>query len=251
MSMKDRVAVITGGAAGIGKACAIRFAHEGMRLVLGDISDQDGENTLRTLEEIGAEAVFEQGSIADETFCQRLAHVAEERWGRLDVLVANAAHRNFTRVLDATVEEWDQMLAVNLKGTALSCKAVLPKMIEQGRGSIVLLSSVHHVAGRKEMPIYDATKSGIVSLTKSLAVDHGADGIRINAVCPGLTVTDYHIRKAIREGRSVDALKQTKIGLLERPADPSEIASAIHFLASDEASYITGAVLMVDGGFSV
>ncbi len=251
MSMKNRVAVITGGAAGIGKACAIRFAHEGMRLVLGDISGQDGENTLRTLEEIGAEAVFEQGSIADEAFCQRLAQIADERWGRLDVLVGNAAHRNFSRVLDATVEEWDQMLAVNLKGTALSCKAALPKMIEQGRGSIVLLSSVHHAAGRKEMPIYDATKSGIVSLTKSLAVDHGADGVRVNAVCPGFTVTDFHIRKAIREGRSVDALKQTKIGLLERPADPSEIASAIHFLASDEASYITGAVLMVDGGFSV
>lgn len=251
MSMKDRVAVITGGAGGIGKACAIRFAHEGMRLVLADISADDGANTLQTLQEIGAEAVFEAGSIADEAFCKRLAAIAEERWGRLDVLVANAAHRNFSRVIDSMEAEWDEMLAVNLKGTAFSCKAVLPKMIEQGRGAIVLLSSVHHVAGRKEMPIYDATKSGIVSLTKSLAVDHAADGVRVNAVCPGLTITDFHIRKAIREGRSVDALKQTKIGLLGRPADPSEIASAIYFLAGDEASYITGETLMVDGGFSV
>lgn len=251
MSMKDRVAVITGGAAGIGKACAIRFAHEGMRLVLGDVSGDDGEKTLQTLREIGAEAVFEEGSIADEAFCQRLARVADERWGRLDVLVANAAHRSFTRVIDASAEEWDQMLAVNLKGTALSCKAALPKMIEQGRGSMVLLSSVHHAAARKEMPLYDATKSGIVSLTKSLAVDHAADGVRVNAVCPGFTVTDYHIRKAIHEGRSVDALKQTQIGLLGRPADPSEIASAIYFLAGDESSYITGEVLMVDGGFSI
>ncbi len=251
MSMKDRVAVITGGAAGIGKACAIRFAHEGMRLVLADLDEQDGERTLETLREMGADAVFEAGNIADEAFCRRLAFIAEERWGRLDVLVANAANRNFSRVVDATEQEWDEMLAVNLKGTAFSCKAVLPKMIEQKRGSIVLLSSVHLVVGRKEMPIYDATKSGIVSLTKSLAVDHAPDGVRVNAVCPGLTITDFHVRKAIREGRSVDELKRTKIGLLQRPADPSEIAAAVFFLVGDEASYITGQALMVDGGLSV
>ena len=251
MSMKNRVAVITGGAGGIGKACAVRFAHEGMRLVLGDISAEDGEKTLRTLEEIGAEAVFEAGTIADESFCRRLATVAAERWGRIDVLVGNAANRNFSRVIDSTENEWDEMLAVNLKGTAFSCKAVLPTMVEQRRGAIVLLSSVHHELGRKDMPIYDATKSGIVSLTKSLAVDHAPDGVRVNAVCPGFTVTDFHIRKAIREGRSVEALKQRRIGLLQRPADPSEIAAAIFFLASDEASYITGQALMVDGGLSV
>lgn len=251
MSLKDRVAVITGGAAGIGKACAVRFAHEGMRLVLGDISADDGENTLRTLHEMGAEAVFEAGTIADEAFCHRLAHLALERWGRVDVLVANAAHRNFSRIIDATEGEWDQMLAVNLKGTAFSCKAVLPAMIQQGKGSIVLLSSVHHAAGRKEMPIYDATKSGIVSLTKSLAVDHAPDGIRVNAVCPGLTITDFHVRKAIRESRSVEELRNTKIGPLQRPADPSEIAAAVRFLASDEASFITGEALMVDGGLSI
>lgn len=250
-SSKDRVAVITGGAAGIGKACAVRFAQEGMRLVLGDLSADDGERTLATLREMGADAVFEAGTIADEAFCRRLADIAVERWGRIDVLVANAANRNFSRVIDATEQEWDEMLAVNLKGTAFSCKAVLPHMIERRSGSIVLLSSVHHEVGRMEMPIYDATKSGIASLTKSLAVDHAEDGVRVNAVCPGLTITDFHVRKAIREGRSVEGLKQTRIGRLQRPADPSEIAAAIYFLASDEASYITGQALMVDGGLSI
>lgn len=222
-----------------------------MKLVLGDISADDGAETLRFLQDKGVDAVFECGTIADERFCRRLADIAVERWGRIDVLVANAANRNFSRIQEATEQEWDEMLAVNLKGTAFSVKAVLPHMIRQKRGSIVLMSSVHHEVGRSEMPIYDATKSGIISLTKSLAVDHAGDGIRANAVCPGFTVTDFHIRKAIREGRSVDELKKTKIGRLQRPADAAEIAAAVYFLASSESSYITGQYLLVDGGLSI
>ena len=241
----------TGGAAGIGKACAVRFAKEGMRLVLADISAADGAETLQDLKAKGADVVFEHGTIADEKFCQHLAQVAIERWGRIDVLVANAANRNFSRIQDATEQEWDEMLAVNLKGTAFSAKAVLPQMIRQKSGTIVMMSSVHHEVGRSEMPIYDATKSGIISLTKSLAIDHAADGIRANAVCPGFTVTDFHIRKALAEGRSVEALKKTKISPMQRPADPSEIAAAAYFLASSESSFITGQYLMVDGGLSV
>lgn len=236
---------------GIGKACALRFAKEGLHVVIGDLAEPDGGETLALLEAAGAEAAFEPGDIADETHSRRLAEIAIERWGRIDILVANAAHRNFTRIVDATEQEWDRMLAVNVKGTALSCKAVLPRMALQGKGAIVLLSSVHHQVGRSEMPIYDATKSGIVSLTKSLAVDHAPDGVRANAVCPGFTVTDFHLRKAEREGRAPSELWNTRIGRLQRPADPSEIAAAVYFLASDEASYITGQALMVDGGLSV
>jgi meso-butanediol dehydrogenase/(S,S)-butanediol dehydrogenase/diacetyl reductase len=220
-----------------------------MRVLIADIDAADGAAALAEL--AGAEARFEHGTIADEAFCRRLAEVALDQWGRIDVLVGNAANRNFSRVADASEREWDEMLAVNLKGTAFSCKTVLPQMVRQGKGSIVLMSSVHWQVGRSEMPIYDATKAGIVSLTKSLAVDHAKDGVRVNAVCPGFTVTDFHIRKAVREGRSVEDLRQTKIGRLQRPADPSEIAAAVYFLASDEASYITGQALMVDGGLSV
>ena len=251
MSSIDRVAVITGGGAGIGKACAVRFAEEGMKIVIGDLSAEDGAQTLAVLKEMGAEAVFLHGSIADECFTTSLASAALDRWGSIDVLVANAANRNFTPLQYATAQEWDEMLAVNLKGTAFSCKAVLPQMISQQAGAIVLISSVHHQLGRSQMPIYDATKAGIVSLTKSLAVDHARDGIRANAVCPGFTVTDFHMRKAVAEGRSVEELKRSKVGLLQRPADPSEIAAAVYFLASDEASFITGQALMVDGGLSV
>ena len=248
MGMRERVAIVTGGGAGIGKACAARFVREGMRVVIGDVSAEDGRAAAR---ELGEQVVFEEGSVADEYFCRRLAEVALTRWGTIDILVANAASRNFSRVIDATAQEWDEMMAVNLKGTAMSCKAVLPQMIQQGGGSIVLLSSVHWQVGRSDMPIYDATKAGLVSLAKSLAVDHASDGVRVNAVCPGLTITDFHIRKAQREGRSVDDLWKTKIGRLQRPADPAEIAAAVYFLASGEASFITGQALMVDGGLSI
>jgi len=244
--MQGKVAIVTGGGAGIGKACAARFVKEGMHVVIDDISREDGEATAR-----GLGVVYEHGSVADESHCRALADLAKERWGRIDVLVANAANRNFSRVIDATEQEWDEMLAVNLKGTAFSCKAVLPRMIRQGKGSIVLLSSVHWQVGRSEMPIYDVTKAGIVSLTKSLAVDHAGDGVRVNAVCPGLTITDFHIRKAAREGRSVEELWKTNIGRLQRPADPAEIAAAVYFLACDEASFITGQALMADGGLSI
>ncbi len=244
--MQGRVAIVTGGGAGIGKACAERFVREGMHVVIDDITREDGEATAGQLG-----VLFEHGTVADEAHCRRLAELALQRWGRIDVLVANAANRNFSRLIDATEREWDEMLAVNLKGTAFACKAVLPRMIAQGGGAIVLLSSVHWQAGRGEMPLYDATKAGIVSLTKSLAIDHAADGVRVNAVCPGLTITDFHIRKAESEGRSVEQLWKTKIGRLQRPAKPSEIAAVVRFLASDEASYVTGQAVMADGGFSV
>jgi 2-hydroxycyclohexanecarboxyl-CoA dehydrogenase len=251
VSSTPSVAIITGGAAGIGQACAIRFAREGMNLVVGDIADSGGAQTARSVSEVGREIVAAEGDVANESFCQHLAELAIRNWGRIDVLVANAANRNFSRLVDATESEWDEMLAVNLKGTAFCCKAVMPQMIKQKSGAIVLISSVHHEVGRSEMPIYDATKAGIVSMTKSLAIDHADDNIRVNAICPGLTITDFHIKKAHRQGRSIDELKKTKVGPLQRPAEPAEIAAAVYFMASQEASFITGQALMVDGGLSV
>ena len=251
MKLSDRVAIITGGAAGIGKACAIRFAQEGIRIVIGDLSDEDGRQTCRLIEDKGGRAVFAQGTIAQEGFCRHLADLAIQEWGRIDVLVANAAKRCFSSILDATGSEWDATLDVNLKGTSFSCRAVLSHMTRQQAGAIVLISSVHSQVGRSEMPIYDATKAALVSLAKSLAIEHAKDHIRVNAVCPGFTVTDFHIKKAKEEGRSVEDLKKTKFGPMQRPAAPSEIASAVYFLASDDASAITGQALMVDGGRSI
>jgi 2-hydroxycyclohexanecarboxyl-CoA dehydrogenase len=250
MENNQKVAIITGGAAGIGKACALRFVEEGMRVVIGDISEDIGVQTRDLIQDQGGEALFVPGSIAYKDVCRELADTAMNNWGRIDILVANAAARNFTRFVETSDEEWDSLLAVNLKGTAQSCQAVLPTMVEQKSGIIVLMSSVHYLEGRTEMPIYDATKAGIVSMTRSLAIEYGPNNIRVNAVCPGLTITDFHINKAKQEGRELSELQEMEFGALKRTAKPSEIAGAVYFLTSDDSSSVTGHALMVDGGFS-
>ncbi len=142
---------------------------------------------------------------------------------------------------------------MNLKGVAYCCKAVLPAMIEQQSGSIVIISSANAKVGRAGMPLYDATKAGVVSFAQSLAVAHGVDGIRVNAVCPGYTMTDFHERNAVKRGVSPEELRARNegYGLLGKPAEPHQLASAVYFLASEDASNITGQALMVDGGLSV
>ncbi len=250
MSIPPRVAVITGGAAGIGRACAMRFSQEGIRVVIGDISEENGQQACALIEREGGEALFVPGNIKDNSICQRLSETALNEWGRIDILVANAAARSFTAFIETDAEEWKTMLEVNMIGTAQSCNAVLPTMIAQQSGAIVLISSVGFIMGRTEMPIYDASKAAIVSMTRSLAIEYGPRKIRVNAVCPGFTVTDFHINKAREAGESVADLKESKVGALKRPAEPSEIASAVYFLVSDDASYITGHALVVDGGAS-
>jgi 2-hydroxycyclohexanecarboxyl-CoA dehydrogenase len=248
-----KVAVITGGGAGIGRACALRFAREGYAVAIGDVSSDDGNATLKTLRDAGAGAEFVQGDVAEESSCQELARAALAAFGRIDALVANAGARVFGSLLDATEADWERILGVNLKGVAYACKACLPTMIGQKRGAIVIISSANAILGRADMPLYDATKAGVLSLTRSLAVAHGKDGIRVNAVCPGYTMTDYHERKAAARGVSPEQLRASagKINLLGGPAEPHQMASAVWFLASDDASHVTGQTLMVDGGQSV
>ena len=180
-----------------------------------------------------------------------MAEAALSAYGRIDALVGNAAARHFGHLIDATEAAWDRIVGVNLKGQAFACKAVLPTMREQGSGTIVLVSSGHAHVGRADMPLYDATKAGVLSMVRSLAVDHSPEGIRVNAVLPGFVVTDFHLRKAEAEGRDPEALWQTPTGLRGRPGSPAEVASAVWFLASAEAANITGQSLFVDGGRSV
>ena len=248
-----KVALVTGGAAGIGKACALRFAGEGMRVLIGDMAPEDGRKLAATIEQGGGVGRFLEGDVSDLTVPSVWAREALRSWGRIDVLVANAGARAYGSILDATEEEWERILAVNLKGVARSCRAVLPTMIEQRSGAIVVISSVHGLVGRAEMPLYDASKAATLSLVKSLAAAHGQDGIRVNAICPGFTATDFHERRAAAEGVPPEQVRRwgEGYGLLGRAAEPGEIAAAVAFLAGDEASMITGQALMVDGGRSV
>jgi meso-butanediol dehydrogenase/(S,S)-butanediol dehydrogenase/diacetyl reductase len=161
--------------------------------------------------------------------------------------------RNYSAIADSTPAEWQAMVGVNLIGVANYCKAALPALRRSGRGSIVNVSSCYALTGRKGMGLYDATKAGILALTRTLAFEEVAHGVRVNAVCPGSTLTDFHIAKAKAAGKSVETLETERqtTSLLSRWARPQEIAWPILWLASDEASFITGATLAVDGGLSI
>ena len=248
-----QTAVITGAGAGIGRACAGYFATQGYRVAVADI---DPERVAKTTAEIigsGGEAIGITGDISLQETAREIRDKSLDAWGRVDVLAANAGIQTGGSLLDTGERDWDRIMAVNLKGVAHSCKSVLPAMREQQQGSIVIVSSVNATVGSAGMAMYDASKAAVLALMRNLAVENGEYGIRVNAVCPGATLTDYHLDRAADQGMTPEQLREVTrgYGLLRRAAEPEEIASAIGFLASDQASFITGQTLFVDGGFSV
>ena len=251
--MKKPVAVITGAGAGIGRACAGYFAKQGYRVVIADI---DPERVAKASAEItgsGAEAIGITGDISLEKTASATRDKTLEEWGRIDALVANAGIQAGGSLLDTGEQDWDKVLAVNLKGVAHSCKSVLPVMRGQRGGAIVIVSSVNAAVGSAGMAMYDASKAAVLALMRNLAVENGGYGIRVNAVAPGATLTDYHLQRAADKGMTPQQLREAArgYGLLGRAAEPEEIAGAIFFLASNQASFITGQTLFADGGFSV
>lgn len=252
--MSMPVCMVTGGAAGIGRACVEYFAARGWHVLAADV-DAAGLQAL----ERGAgsdgrgEVLGWPCDVSDAAACHAAAAAARARWGRIDALVGNAGLQTPGRLLDAPDGDWDRLVGVNLRGILNGCRAVLPSMIERHDGRIVLVSSINAVLSPPGMTIYDMTKTGVLGIARSLAAEHGRDGVRVNAVCPGATLTDHHLRRAAAQGQNADDLRRRTqgYGLLGRIAEPAEIAAAIHFLASDAASFITGATLMVDGGFTV
>jgi 2-hydroxycyclohexanecarboxyl-CoA dehydrogenase len=239
MRLKGKIALITGGGAGIGAATAKRFVREGARVLLVDQDKQVLKSALKD------SAIMFNADVSDPDAARDAVKLVVKEFGRLDILVNNAAMRNYSAVADASVEEWRAVLGVNLVGAANYCRAALPALRQAGGGSIVNVSSCYALTGRKGMAIYDASKAALIALTRTLAHEEAAHGIRANAVCPGSTYTDFHKKRGLKPDARDDN------SLMGRWADPKEIAWPILWLASDEASFITGAVLPVDGGLTI
>lgn len=253
--LAEKTALITGGGAGIGAAAAALFCREGAAVLLVDADAQALERTRQAILQAlpHARVLCVAANVADEAAARAAVQQCTAQLGGLDILVNNAAMRNYTAAADATPAEWQAMVGVNLVGMSNYCGAALPALRQSGAGAIVNVSSCYAVTGRKGMALYDATKAAQLAYTRSLAFEESAHGVRANAVCPGSTLTDFHVGRALDKGKSVEQLKTERkdTSLIGRWASPEEIAWPIVWLASGEASFITGTTLMVDGGLHI
>lgn len=246
----EKVAVITGAAKGIGKAAAQAFSTRGSGVVLVDLDSAEGEKTRSQIEENGGQAFFVKADVSNSSDAERVVTEGSERFGRIDYLVNSAGIQRYGDVVDTPDEVWDEVLGTNLKSMFLMGKHCVPKMKEAGGGAIVNVASVQAIAAQRAVAAYAASKGGAVSLTKAMAVDHAPE-IRVNCVCPGSVDTPMLRTSAELFGgdNSDETVKLWgTMHPLGRVAQPEEVAEAIAFLASSQASFITGAVLLVDGG---
>lgn len=248
--LSGRVAAITGGASGIGEATARLFADEGARVAIADMDAARGRMVADEIKAAGAEALFVEAHTEHESEAMTFIKRTVAQFGRLDILINNAGMRLYQTVVEASEESWDTILGVNLKGFAFCAKAAIPDMRRVGGGSIVNVASIRAVVAGGNMVQYDTTKAAVTGLTRGMAFDHAAEGIRVNAVCPGPIFTRFHEHRAAAAGKTPEEFKEEfgRATMLKRPGTPREVAACILFLASDEASYVTGTCLFVDGG---
>jgi NAD(P)-dependent dehydrogenase (short-subunit alcohol dehydrogenase family) len=245
--LRGKAAVVTGAAKGIGRATAELFAREEARLVLADV-DEDGLAELRERLD-WAEVEVVVGDVSKPEEARRMVSAAVERFGRIDVLVANAGIIPLGDVLESSADDWDRVFAIDGRGMFLTCKYAVEAMLATGGGSIVCLSSISGMAGQKRQSTYGPAKFVATGITMHLAVEWAEKRIRVNAVAPG-TIRTERVRQLPSEPGGVEYLRAIeRMHPMGRLGEPEEVAKAICFLASDDASFITGAVLPVDGGY--
>jgi len=249
MRLKNKVALITGGTSGIGQATALLLAEEGAQVTLTGRNESRGRQVAAEIEQAGGQAIFVLADVRFAEECRRTVEATVQAFGRLDILVNNAGVFYPNTILACTEEEWDLTVDISLKGTFLMSKVALPIMIAQGSGAIVNIASGWGLVGGNEAAAYCAAKGGVVLLTKAMAIDHSAQGIRVNCVCPGDVETPMLVHDAKSRGLSWEAYwAEAANRPMGRVGQPEEIAKAVLFLASDDASFVTGASLAVDGG---
>jgi NAD(P)-dependent dehydrogenase (short-subunit alcohol dehydrogenase family) len=247
MRLKGKVAIVTGGAQGLGRAYVLRLAEEGARVVIADILDGTPVETV--VKERGGEALALKTDVTDEQSTQAMAQKTVDRFGRIDVLINNAAL--FTSIVQKRFhqisgDEWDAVMRVNLKGPFLCSKAVYPQMKKQGKGKIINISSGTFFKGMPDFLHYVTSKGGIVGFTRSLAREVGDDGIRVNAIAPGYTETEILRDKPLDPPEVIKAIMATRC--IKRGETPEDLTGTVVFLASDDSDFISGQTIIVDGG---
>ncbi|MGH7933403.1 MAG: glucose 1-dehydrogenase [Candidatus Binataceae bacterium] len=247
--LDGKVALITGAGSGIGRATAKIFAREGAKLVLADVVEEGGNETLKMLQDGGASAIFAHCDVAKATEVDALVAKAVAAYGRLDCAFNNAGiDGKGGRIHECTEENWNRVLSINLTGVWLCLKAEIAQMLKQGGGgAIVNTSSAAGLAGAKGLPAYVAAKHGVTGLTRAAALEYGKHGIRVNAVCPGPIRTPM-LDRLLRKSAEMEA-KMARSEPLKRLGEPEEIGEAVAWLCSDRASYVHGLPMPVDGGF--
>ena len=251
MRLRDKTAIITGAGMGIGRACAERFAEEGARLVLVDVNSEAGRLVAREINDAGGEAQFLEANVARRTDNERMVNACLAAYGRLDILFCNAGITLPKTVTESTDAEIDRVISVNLNALIYASQYAIPHMLEQGGGNILFTASKTGLVAQEDSPVYCASKGGAVMLAKALALDYATDNIRVNALCPGIIDTPMLQQFA-------DAMPKPEVAWREfaqaqpmgRLGTSEECADAALWLVSDEASFITGVALPVDGGFT-
>ncbi len=247
MLLSGKVAIVTGAGSGIGRASAVRFAEEGASVVVSDIRGPKAEETVAMIEQAGGTAAACQANVAESDDVAAMVAFAVERFGGLDALFNNAGTIRPGDAVKLSVEDWDLVMAVNVRSVFLGAKHAVPAMIERGGGTIVSTASVSGMAGDQASVVYGASKAAVINLTRCLAVDHARQGIRVNCICPGAIETPP-VGRMLADPAAREGMERSH--LLGRIGQPAEIGAAAVWLCSDESSFVTGQALVVDGGLT-